>query len=102
MAPASVKPNSAGAATSTATVSAVSSSKVPPIARPLAGEPEEVASNINYHAQFSPHFSPFKFEPEQAYFATAESVRDRLIQVTKSLFLLLILISQTVCLFLWI
>lgn len=80
MAPASVKPNSAGAATSTATVSAVSSSKVPPIARPLAGEPEEVASNINYHAQFSPHFSPFKFEPEQAYFATAESVRDRLIQ----------------------
>lgn len=80
MAPASVKPNSAGAASSTATVSAVSSSKVPPIARPLAGEPEEVASNINYHAQFSPHFSPFKFEPEQAYFATAESVRDRLIQ----------------------
>lgn len=80
MAPASVKPNSAGAATSTATVSAVSSSKVPPISRPLAGEPEEVASNINYHAQFSPHFSPFKFEPEQAYFATAESVRDRLIQ----------------------
>lgn len=80
MAPASVKPNSAGAATSTATVSAVSSSKVPPIARPLAGEPEEVASNINYHAQFSPHFSPFKFEPKQAYFATAESVRDRLIQ----------------------
>lgn len=80
MAPASVKPNSAGATTSTATVSAVSSSKVPPIARPLAGEPEEVASNINYHAQFSPHFSPFKFEPEQAYFATAESVRDRLIQ----------------------
>ncbi|KAJ6670690.1 ALPHA-GLUCAN PHOSPHORYLASE 2 CYTOSOLIC [Salix viminalis] len=61
MAPASVKPNSAGATTSTATVSAVSSSKVPPIARPLAGEPEE-------------------FEPEQAYFATAESVRDRLIQ----------------------
>ncbi|CAK7331332.1 unnamed protein product [Dovyalis caffra] len=79
MATTSVKSNGAGA-TTTATVSAVSSSKVPPVARPLAGEPEEVASNINYHAQFSPHFSPFKFEPEQAYFATAESVRDRLVQ----------------------
>ncbi|XLS90755.1 hypothetical protein HN51_066763 [Arachis hypogaea] len=33
-----------------------------------------------YHAQFSPHFSPLKFELEQAYYATAESVRDRLIK----------------------
>lgn len=93
MAPASVKPNSAGATTSTSTVSAVSSSKVPPIARPLAGEPEEVASNINYHAQFSPHFSPFKFEPEQAYFATAESVRDRLIQVTNFFIIIVVVVD---------
>lgn len=54
--------------------------KVPAVAHPLAEKPSEIASNISYHAQFSPHFSPFKFEPEQAYYATAESVRDRLIQ----------------------
>ncbi|XP_062171936.1 alpha-glucan phosphorylase, H isozyme [Alnus glutinosa] len=54
--------------------------KVPAVAQPLADEPAAIASNINYHAQFSPHFSPFKFEPEQAYYATAESVRDRLVQ----------------------
>ncbi|XP_050236509.1 alpha-glucan phosphorylase, H isozyme [Mercurialis annua] len=61
-------------------VSAVSSSKIPPTANPLANDPSEIASNINYHAQYSPHFSLFKFEPEQAYYATAQSVRDRLIQ----------------------
>lgn len=54
--------------------------EVPAAAHPLAQEPLDIASNINYHAQFSPHFSPFKFEMEQAYYATAESVRDRLIQ----------------------
>ncbi|GMH07382.1 hypothetical protein Nepgr_009222 [Nepenthes gracilis] len=56
------------------------SSKTPAAAHPLAVQPAEIASNINYHAEFSPHFSPFKFEPEQAYYATAESVRDRLIR----------------------
>ncbi|KAJ4970505.1 hypothetical protein NE237_003604 [Protea cynaroides] len=56
------------------------STKIPAKAHPLAEEPSEIAANINYHAQYSPHFSPFKFEPEQAYYATAESVRDRLIQ----------------------
>ncbi|KAL6275714.1 hypothetical protein ACE6H2_019315 [Prunus campanulata] len=56
------------------------SSKIPATANPLAEEPSEIASNINYHAKFSPHFSPFKFQPEQAYYATADSVRDRLIQ----------------------
>lgn len=55
--------------------------KVPAVSHPLAGEPTEIASNINFHAKYSPHFSPFKFEVEQAYCATAESVRDRLIQV---------------------
>ncbi|KAL5748011.1 hypothetical protein ACOSQ2_025308 [Xanthoceras sorbifolium] len=54
--------------------------KIPPAAHPLADEPAEVAANINYHAKYSPHFSPFKFEPEQAYYASAESVRDRLVQ----------------------
>lgn len=56
------------------------SAKIPAVAQPLAEEPTEIASNINYHAQYNPHFSPFKFEPEQAYYATAESVRDRLIK----------------------
>ncbi|KAJ4849931.1 hypothetical protein Tsubulata_017853 [Turnera subulata] len=55
-------------------------SQFPAAAHPLADEPSDIASNINYHAQYSPHFSPFKFELEQAYYATAESVRDRLIQ----------------------
>lgn len=55
--------------------------KIPAVAQPLAEEPIDIASNINYHAQYSPHFSPFKFEPEQAYYAAAESVRDRLIKV---------------------
>ncbi|KAH9661765.1 alpha-glucan phosphorylase 2 [Citrus sinensis] len=54
--------------------------KIPAAANPLANEPSAIASNISYHVQYSPHFSPTKFEPEQAFFATAESVRDRLIQ----------------------
>eukprot|EP00252_Welwitschia_mirabilis_P015924 TRINITY_DN3532_c0_g1_i1.p1 TRINITY_DN3532_c0_g1~~TRINITY_DN3532_c0_g1_i1.p1 ORF type:complete len:845 (-),score=181.40 TRINITY_DN3532_c0_g1_i1:152-2686(-) len=49
-------------------------------AHPTAQNPEEVASNIKYHAQYSPHFMPLKFEPEQAFYATAESIRDLLIE----------------------
>lgn len=60
---------------------AKNSEKISADAYPLAKEPTKIASNINYHAQYSPHFSPFKFEPEQAYYATAESVRDKLIKV---------------------
>ncbi|KAM7258529.1 hypothetical protein ACFE04_014270 [Oxalis oulophora] len=56
------------------------STKVPAKACPLADKPTEIAENINYHSQFSPHFSPLKFQPEQAFYATAESVRDRLIK----------------------
>lgn len=55
-------------------------SEFPAEPHPLAEKPTDIASNINYHAQFSPHFSPLKFEPEQAFYATAESVRDRLIK----------------------
>ncbi|KAK9158986.1 hypothetical protein Scep_005560 [Stephania cephalantha] len=58
----------------------VDSVKVPAIANPMAETASEIASNINYHATFSPHFSPFKFEPEQAYYAAADSVRDRLLK----------------------
>ncbi|KAI3857451.1 hypothetical protein MKW92_033088 [Papaver armeniacum] len=56
------------------------STKIPAISNPLAEKPSEIASNIKYHAKFTPHFSPFKFQPEQAYYATADSVRDRLVQ----------------------
>lgn len=38
-----------------------------------------IVSNIKYHADFTPMFSPGKLEPKQAYFATAQSVRDALI-----------------------
>lgn len=62
------------------TNASVIASKIPVAAHPLADEPADIASNISYHARYSPHFSPFKFEPEPAYYATAESVRDRLIQ----------------------
>lgn len=50
-------------------------------ANPEANEATEIAGNIIYHAMYSPHFSPLKFGPEQTLYATAESLRDRLIQV---------------------
>lgn len=64
----------------TGTARADVSAKIPAIAQPLSEEPTEIASNIKYQAHFSPHFSPFKFEPEQAYYATADSIRDRLVK----------------------
>lgn len=59
---------------------AKSSEKIEPVAFPLAEKSSEIASNIAYHSRFTPHFSPLKFDPEQAFYATAESVRDSLIQ----------------------
>ncbi|XP_058730583.1 alpha-1,4 glucan phosphorylase L-2 isozyme, chloroplastic/amyloplastic-like isoform X1 [Vicia villosa] len=38
-----------------------------------------IASSIKYHAEFTTSFSPDKFDPSKAFFATAESVRDSLI-----------------------
>ncbi|KAK1563608.1 hypothetical protein Q3G72_029930 [Acer saccharum] len=38
-----------------------------------------IASSIKYHAEFTPLFSPEKFELPKAFFATAHSVRDSLI-----------------------
>lgn len=55
-------------------------SSIPASALPTAEGPAEVAANIKYHALYTPHFSPIKFEPEQAFYATADSVRDSLIQ----------------------
>lgn len=73
----------------TATIKSGIPANIPAVEQPLAGEASEIASNINYHAQFSPHFSPFKFEPEQAYYAAADSVRDRLIRVWITFYLYL-------------
>lgn len=42
-------------------------------------DPSAIASNIKYHAEFTPSFSHERFELPKAYFATAESVRDALI-----------------------
>ena len=55
--------------------------KVKPAASPSAEKPADIAGNISYHAQYNPHFSPTAFGSEQAFYATAESVRDHLIQV---------------------
>lgn len=41
--------------------------------------PASIASNIKYHAEFTPLFSPESFAPSKAFFATAQSVRDALI-----------------------
>lgn len=54
--------------------------EIPAVAEPTAADPSSIASNIKYHAEFTPCFSPFKFELPQAYVATAESVRDSLIR----------------------
>ncbi|KAI4965596.1 hypothetical protein ZWY2020_051295 [Hordeum vulgare] len=48
--------------------------------QPGVGGPSAIAGNISYHAQYSPT-SPLAFGPEQAFYATAESVRDHLLQV---------------------
>lgn len=64
----------------TTTKAGAAAAAVPAIAHPTPEDAFGVAANIKYHAQFSPHFSPVKFEPEQAFYATAESVRDTLIQ----------------------
>ena len=40
--------------------------KVKPAASPASEEPAAIAGNISFHAQYSPHFSPLAFGPEQA------------------------------------
>ncbi|XP_054800677.1 alpha-1,4 glucan phosphorylase L isozyme, chloroplastic/amyloplastic [Prosopis cineraria] len=46
---------------------------------PMTQDAESIASSIKYHAEFTPMFSPEKFELPKAFFATAQSVRDALI-----------------------
>ena len=42
-------------------------STVPSMVHPTAEEVLEVVVNIKYHAQYSPHFMPLKFDPEKAF-----------------------------------
>lgn len=46
---------------------------------PYAPDAASITSSIKYHAEFTPSFSPDKFELPKAFFATAQSVRDTLI-----------------------
>ncbi|XP_021905201.1 alpha-glucan phosphorylase 1 isoform X1 [Carica papaya] len=46
---------------------------------PFAPDATSIASSIKYHSEFTPLFSPEKFELPKAFFATAQSVRDTLI-----------------------
>lgn len=45
----------------------------------FAPDAASVASSIRYHAEFTPLFSPERFELPKAFFATAQSVRDSLL-----------------------
>ncbi|KAE8694478.1 Alpha-1,4 glucan phosphorylase L isozyme [Hibiscus syriacus] len=46
---------------------------------PFPPDASSITSSIKYHAEFTPLFSPEKFELPKAYFATAQSIRDALI-----------------------
>lgn len=45
----------------------------------FAPDASSIVSSIKYHAEFTPLFSPEKFELPQAFIATAQTVRDALI-----------------------
>ncbi|CAI5513504.1 unnamed protein product [Closterium sp. Naga37s-1] len=58
-------------------------SEVPPVASPLADSSDvlSVASSVKYHKDFTPLYSPAaSSSPQAAYVATAQSVRDTLIE----------------------
>ena len=39
----------------------------PIMVHPIDKEASEVVVNIKYHAQYSPHFMPLKFDPEKEF-----------------------------------
>jgi len=45
----------------------------------FAPDAASITSSIKYHAEFTPVFSPERFELPKAFFATAQSVRDSLL-----------------------
>ncbi|CAM6096924.1 unnamed protein product [Calypogeia fissa] len=50
-----------------------------PVANPASEDAGSIASNIKYHAEYTPTFAPMKFELPKVYASTAASVRDNLI-----------------------
>ncbi|KAK4601769.1 hypothetical protein RGQ29_011054 [Quercus rubra] len=61
-------------------VNSVSSDSNKTLKDPITQEDAaSIASSIKYHAEFTPLFSPERFELPKAFFATAQSVRDALI-----------------------
>lgn len=46
----------------------------------VSSDADSIASNIAYHAEYTPCFTPLQFELQAAYVATAQSVRDALIE----------------------
>lgn len=61
-------------------VASINGGAVPATANPSSDDVLAVAANIKYHAEYSPTFSPGKFEALQAYYASSESIRDSLVQ----------------------
>ncbi|KAF2313639.1 hypothetical protein GH714_012539 [Hevea brasiliensis] len=57
----------------------ISDEENPSSRSPFTSDASSIASSIKYHAEFTPSFSPEKFELPKAFFATAQSVRDALI-----------------------
>lgn len=56
------------------------SEDVPPVANPASQDVLAIASNIKFHADYTPSFLAENFEGKAAYYATSESIRDTLIQ----------------------
>ncbi|CAK9324101.1 unnamed protein product [Citrullus colocynthis] len=57
----------------------VADEESPIAASAFAPDASSIASSIKYHAEFTPLFSPDRFDLPKAFFATAQSVRDALI-----------------------
>ncbi|XP_031490218.1 alpha-1,4 glucan phosphorylase L isozyme, chloroplastic/amyloplastic-like [Nymphaea colorata] len=53
---------------------------IPAVSTSFSLDSASVASNIQYHAEFTPSFSPKQFSLPKAYLATAQSVRGALIR----------------------
>ncbi|KAL4184327.1 hypothetical protein AMTRI_Chr10g225060 [Amborella trichopoda] len=58
----------------------VTEEEIPTVPKPGALDSTSIASNIKYHTEYTPSFTPDNFGLPKAYLATAESVRDALIK----------------------
>ncbi|CAM6099645.1 unnamed protein product [Calypogeia fissa] len=58
----------------------VASEPKPIVIDPATGDADAIASNIKYHAELTPTFSPLKFDLPEVYASTAQSVRGNLVK----------------------